>query len=381
MTSLVPFLDLKRTIASLREEIEAAIDEVLTTGSLILGPAVEEFEAAFAEYCGARHVVGVANGTDALTIALQAVGVVPGDEVITAANTCVPTVAAIEATGATPVLVDVDPKTHTLDPTRLPEAAGPQTRAIVPVHLYGQCAEMGPIIEFARDRDLAVVEDAAQAHGASYGDRRAGALGDVAAFSFYPTKNLGALGDGGAVVTSDEGVADAARLLRTYGERNRYESIRAGWNSRLDSLQAAVLLRKLRYLDGWTATRREIAHRYLTAFANTGLDLPVEAANRVHVYHLFVLTVDDRESFRETLASSGVQTLVHYPRPIHGHPAYRHLASRAHSLHESERLCTTVVSLPLYPELTEHEVEQVIDAVARATADRPANAAQRRAGR
>jgi dTDP-4-amino-4,6-dideoxygalactose transaminase len=363
MTTSVPFLDLTRGIVALRGEIDAAIDGVLTAGSLVLGPAVEEFEAAFGRHCGATHAVGVANGTDALTIALQAVGVTSGDEVITAANTCVPTVAAIEAVGATPVLVDVDPGTHTLDPARLSEATGVLTRAIVPVHLYGQCADMAPIVEFARDRGLAVVEDAAQAHGAAYGGRRAGTLGDAAAFSFYPTKNLGALGDGGAVVTNDGAVAERARLLRNYGERQRYESVCTGGNSRLDALQAAVLTRKLEHLDAWTARRREIADRYLTAFSGHGVGLPAEATDREHVYHLFVLTVDDRDPFRRVLGDRGIQTLVHYPRPIHHHPAYRHLAPANRSLDRCELLSHRVVSLPLYPELRDDEIRQVIEAV------------------
>jgi dTDP-4-amino-4,6-dideoxygalactose transaminase len=362
----VPFLDLSRHVAGMRGELDAVIAAVLTDGLFIFGPPLEEFEAAFAAYCGAPHAVGVANGTDALTIALQAVGVGPGDEVVTAANTCVPTVAGIEAAGATPVLVDVDPRTHTIDPSRLPEALNQRTRAIVPIHLYGQCADMSPIVELARHRGLKVVEDAAQAHGAEYGGRRAGTLGDAAAFSFYPTKNLGALGDGGAVVTDDPAVAEQARRLRNYGERERYESVRRGWNSRLDTLQAAILTAKLAHLDAWTARRRELAARYLEAFSETALGLPVEAEGREHVYHLFVLTVEHRDTFRNALAEAGVQTLVHYPRPIHRQPAYEHLARSGDALRECERLSEQVVSLPLFPELREDELEAVVDVVRRA---------------
>jgi dTDP-4-amino-4,6-dideoxygalactose transaminase len=362
----VPFLDLSRHVAGIREELDAAIAAVLTEGWFVFGPPLEEFEAGFAAHAGARHAVGVANGTDAITIALQAVGIRPGDEVITAANTCVPTVAGIEAAGATPVLVDVDPRTYTIDPSRLAEALNERTRAVVPIHLYGQCADMSPIVELARDRGLKVVEDAAQAHGAAYRGNRAGTLGDAAAFSFYPTKNLGALGDGGAVVTDDPAVDEQARRLRNYGERERYESVRRGWNSRLDTLQAAILTAKLAHLDAWTARRRELAARYLSAFSDTGLGLPVEADGRQHVYHLFVLTVENRDTFRQALAGEGVQTLVHYPRPIHRQPAYEHLAPPGDALRVCERLSKQVVSLPLFPELREDEVEAVVGAVRRA---------------
>ena len=364
----VPFLDLSRHVAGIRDELDAAIASVLTGGWFVFGPPLEEFEAAFATHCGAREAVGVANGTDALTIALQAVGVGPGDEVITAANTCVPTVAAIDAAGALPVLADVDAQTHTLDPACLADAVTGRTRAIVPVHLYGQCADMEPITSFARARDLKVVEDAAQAHGAAYREGRAGTLGDAAAFSFYPTKNLGALGDGGAVVTDHPEVAEQARLLRNYGEEERYRSVRQGWNSRLDTVQAAILSAKLRHLDAWTERRQEIAARYVEALSDSGLGLPVAADGRRHVYHLFVVTVEGRDAFRQALLDDGVQTLVHYPRPIHRQPAYEHLAPAEPSLRRCEHLSEHVVSLPLYPELGDEEIEAVVRAVRRAAA-------------
>lgn len=360
----MPFLDLSRGVASIRTELEAAIARVLDRGPFVLGPVLEEFESAFADYCGTSHAIGVASGTDALTIALQAVGVDPGDEVITAANTCVPTVAAIEAAGAVPVLADVEVDTLTLAPPSLEDACTTRTRAIVPVHLYGQCADMDPILDFARSRGLLVVEDAAQAHGAVYRGSRAGTLGLAAAFSFYPTKNLGALGDGGAVVTSDPDVAERARLLRNYGERDRYESTLRGWNSRLDPLQAAVLLARLPHLDTWIARRRALAAGYLKSFGTCGLVLPVEATRGEHAYHLFVVRSRERDGFRATLAEAGVGTLVHYPRPIHAHPAYEHLA-REGSLVESEAACREVVSLPLYPEMTDAEVDAVTSAVLR----------------
>ena len=359
----VPFLDLSRQIAAIRDELDVTIARVLDGGWFVLGPPLEAFERDFAAYCGAREAVGVASGTDAITIALQAVGVEPGDEVVTAANTCVPTVAAIEAAGGTPVLADVDPRTHTLDPDRLEEAFTERTRAIVPVHLYGQCADMAPIVEIARARGLKVVEDAAQAVGASYRGRRTGTLGDVAAFSFYPTKNLGALGDGGAVVTDDPEVGEQARLLRVYGERERYRSLRSGWNSRLDTLQAAILGTKLAHLDAWTERRRDLASHYVGALADTGVGVPVAGDGREHVYHLFVVTVNERDAFRATLEQAGVQTLVHYPRPIHRQPAYERLAPADGRLYECDKLADRVVSLPLFPELEDAEVEAVVEAV------------------
>jgi len=364
---IVPFLDLSRQVAGLRGELDAAVARVLDGGQFIFGSPLAEFESAFALHCGAEHAVGVASGTDALTIALEAVGILPGDEVITAANTCVPTAAAIEAAGAIPVLADADPVTLTLDPDALAGAYTQRTRAIVPVHLYGQCADMEPILDFARHRDLRVVEDAAQAHGAVYRGFRAGTLGHAAAFSFYPTKNLGALGDAGAVVTNDGAVAERARLLRNYGEGGRYESVLRGRNSRLDTVQAAVLLAKLPHLDAWTARRQTLARQYLDAFRDCGLGLPVEAEGREHVYHLFVVRARDRDGLRTALTRAGIGSLVHYPRPVHAHPADEHVA-RDRLLLESEAACREVLSLPLYPELTDAEVDAVASAVLEATA-------------
>jgi dTDP-4-amino-4,6-dideoxygalactose transaminase len=359
----VPFLDLRRQVEETRDAIDAAIEETLAAGTFVLGEPVERFESAFADFCGARDCIGVASGTDAITIALRAVGAQPGDEVVTVANTCVPTIVGIENAGCIPVLVDADPVTFTLDPARLEEAITPRTRAVVPVHLYGQCADLDPIIELARSRGLKVVEDCAQAHGAEYRGRPAGSLGDAAAFSFYPTKNLGALGDGGAVVTSDDDVAHAARLLRNYGEAERFHHVVRGWNSRLDTLQAAVLSVKLPLLAGWNERRRELAARYSEAFGDGPVAPPVEAASGGHVYHLYVVRVDNREAFRARLADRGIDTAVHYPVPVHRQEAYRALAPAGRSLAVSERLTETVVSLPLYPELTDAEAEAVIDAV------------------
>ena len=278
--------------------------------------------------------------------------------------------AAVEQAGAQPVLVDAEPATMTVDPERLAAAVGPRTRAVVPVHLYGQCASIDGVRAVAREHSLAVVEDAAQAHGAEWRGRRAGSLADVAAFSFYPTKNLGALGDGGAVVTDDPDVAERARLLRNYGERDRYESVLAGTNSRLDALQAAVLRVKLGHLEDWTERRRELAATYLAALAESGLELPYEAPDRRHAYHLFVVRTRRRDAMRAGLAERGIETLVHYPRPIHGHPAYARLARAG--LDVSEQVAETVFSLPLYPELRADEVDAVVAAVRAVTASRAA---------
>jgi dTDP-4-amino-4,6-dideoxygalactose transaminase len=340
---------------------------VLDGGRYVFGDELERFEESFASYCGVRHAVGVASGTDAITIALRAVGIEPGDEVITVANTCIPTIVGIEATGATPVLVDCEDVTYTLDPARIEEALTSRTRAIVAVHLYGQCADMGTICAIAERHGIAVVEDCAQAHGAEYRGRRAGSLGAAAAFSFYPTKNLGALGDGGAVVTYDDDVAARVRLLRNYGERDRFEHVLRGYNSRLDPLQAALLAAKLPHLDEWNARRRAIADVYRSRLDGSGPVLPREADARSHVYHLYVVRVAERDIFRERLAEMGVGTAVHYPTPVHRQPAYSDLAPAGRSLETSDRLASEIVSLPLYPELTDDEATHVASAVEAST--------------
>ncbi len=365
MTTTVPFLDLRRHVAAIRDDLDRALGRVLDGGQFVFGTPLDEFEDAFAAYCRAPQAVGVASGTEAITIALQAVGVGEGDEVITAANTCVPTVAGIEASGAAAVLADVDEETYTLDVAALDALVAERTRAIVPVHLYGQCADLDPILELARRHGLKVVEDAAQAVGAEYHGRRAGSIGDAAAFSFYPTKNLGALGDAGAVVTTDPETAERARLLRNYGEQSKYDSVRRGWNSRLDTMQAAILSAKLVHLEAWTERRREIAAWYDAALADTSVVTPRAAPGMRHAYHLYVVRVQDRPMVQERLQAEGVGTLIHYPRPVHKHPAYAGLAAPDGRLVTSERLADEVLSLPLYPELTDDEVEIVADAVRR----------------
>jgi dTDP-3-amino-3,4,6-trideoxy-alpha-D-glucose transaminase len=349
----VPFLDLSRQTAALRADLEASIASILDSARFVGGPVVEEFEERWAATCGARHAVGVASGTDAIELALRAVGVEPGDEVITVANTCVPTVAAIEAAEAVPVLVDSRPDTLVIDPHRVAEAMTQRTRAIVPVHLYGRPAD----VEALRAFGVAIVEDAAQAHGARL-------RGDAAAFSLYPTKNLGALGDAGVVVTDDEEIAIRTRLLRNYGERDRYDSVRRGTNSRLDTVQAAVLLAKLPRLASWNERRRELAGHYRTELADTGLGLPGDDPG--HAWHLFVVRSSRRQAFRAALAEAGIETLVHYPRAVHEHSAYVGIARTA--LPCAEAASREVVSLPLYPELREDELAAVVEAVRRAAA-------------
>ncbi|MFL5955206.1 MAG: DegT/DnrJ/EryC1/StrS family aminotransferase [Gaiellaceae bacterium] len=367
----VPFGDLARHTDAIREELDAASGRVLSSGRFLFGAELEAFEHAFAGWCGAAHATGVANGTDAITIALQAVGVEAGDEVITVANTCVPTVVGIENLGAKVVLVDAEERSRTIDPSRVEAAITERTKAIVPVHLYGQCADLGALADIAERSGLALVEDCAQAHGAEFEGQRAGSVGDAAAFSFYPTKNLGALGDGGAVVTNDASVAEKARLLRNYGERERFEHVLRGRNSRLDELQAAFLSEKLSHLDRWTERRREIARRYSGALQGTQIAGPLELPGRRHGYHLYVVETTDRETFRRHLAAAGVETAVHYPRAIHQQPPYRTLGA-GRDLSVSERLASQVVSLPLYPELTDDEVELVCGALRESPSPSPA---------
>ena len=359
----VPFLDLTRQAAALRDELEDAFTAIVASGRFVGGSAVERFEHAFAAYCGASYAVGVNSGTDAIALALRALGIGAGDEVITAANTCVATITGIVAAGATPVLADVEERTWTLDPASAESAITSRTRALVPVHLYGQCADLTPLLGLARAHGLKVIEDAAQAHGAEYGGKRPGGLADAAAYSFYPTKNLGALGDAGAVVTSNAHLAERVRMLRSHGERADARGIAEtqGANSRLDDVQAEILVRKLAHLDRWNERRRQLAAYYRDGLAGTRLTLPVEAPGRRHAWHLFVVLVDDRDRFRTALRTRQVGTLVHYPLPIHRQAAYQHLGGRL-PLPVSDRASGACVSLPLYPELTDAEADQVVSA-------------------
>jgi dTDP-4-amino-4,6-dideoxygalactose transaminase len=358
----VPFANFRRTVDALRPEIDEALARVLDSGRFLLGKEGERFEQEFATALGASHVVGCASGTDAIELILRAAGIGEGDEVITQANTCVPTVAAVRRAGAIPVLCDVEPDAATIDPQSVERALSPRTRAVLPVHLYGQIGDIETVGAIAVDRGIDVIEDCAQAHRAAAGGRAAGTFGRAGAFSFYPTKNLGAFGDGGAVVTSDEALDERLRLVRQYGQVDRYRHVTEGVNSRLDELQAAVLRVRLRRLDAWNERRRAIADFYAEALTGSGVEPLRRLADRVHVFHLFVVTARDRARFQAELEERGVATLVHYPRPIHGHPPYEALGRGRVSLEHSERLSEQVVSLPIYPELTDAEVEHVADA-------------------
>ena len=378
MTTSIPLVDLKAAYRRLQAEIDAAAARVLAGGWYILGPEVRAFEEEFAAYLGLADAVGVASGTDALMLALRALGIGPSDEVITVAHTAVATVAAIELAGATPRLVDIDPTTYTLNPALLAAAITPRTRAIIPVHLYGGPADMDAILAVARAHDLAVVEDCAQAHGARYKGRMVGTMGDVAAFSFYPTKNLGALGDGGAVATNRPDVAGRLRLLRQYGWRERYVSDVAGYNSRLDELQAALLRVRLRHLDAENDARRRLAATYDAALAGLPLARLSTAGDNRHVYHLYVIATTDRDALAARLAAQGIGTGVHYPVPVHLQPAYAHLGYAPGSLPATEAAARAILSLPMYPDLPAAGVETVAMAIADFCNDRRTSAADHR---
>lgn len=359
----VPFGDLRRQYQAIRSEIDAAVRRVLERGWFVLGQEVQNFEREFAEYLGARHAIGVGSGTEALHLALLAIGVGPGDEVITVANTCVPTASAISLAGAKPALVDVDPASFNLDPTRLEAAITPKTRAIIPVHLYGQAADMDPILEIARRHNIAVIEDAAQGHGATYRGKKLGTIGHIGCFSFYPSKNLGAYGDGGAIVTNDDQLAERARMLRNYGEHRRYFHKIKGSNSRLDEIQAAILRVKLRHLDAWNRRRRQIAELYNREITNPLIKKPTEMSYGTHNYHLYVIRCERRDELQQHLADRGVKTLIHYPIPIHLQEAYSDLNYRKGDYPVAEKCAEEVLSLPIFPELSDQEAHYVASCV------------------
>ena len=361
---IVPFVDLQAQYRSIRREVDAAVARVIHSSSFILGREVEAFEAAFAEYVGAKFCVGVSNGTAAIQLALQACGVGPGDEVIVPANTFFATAEAVSTAGATPRFVDADPASYNLDPRQIEAALTPRTRAVLPVHLYGQPADLDAVFEIAARRDLIVIEDAAQAHGARYKGRRVGALARAGCFSFYPGKNLGAYGEGGAVVTDDAEVARLARMLRDHGSERKYHHEIVGYNFRMEGIQGAVLAAKLPHLDGWNELRRAHAARYGELLAGCGLALPREEAYARHVYHLYVVQSDARDALQQSLAGAGVQTGIHYPVPVHLQPAYAALGHRPGDFPEAERQAARVLSLPMFPELTGAQMARVAEAVA-----------------
>ena len=356
---MIPYLDLKTQDQALKQEIDRAIAGVLDNAQYALGPAVASFEQDFAVYCGATEAVATNSGTSALHLALLACGVGPGDEVITVPYTFVATAAAIEYAGARPVFVDVDPLYYTMDPLRIEAAITPRTRAIVPVHLYGQPADMDPILDIARGRGLNVIEDACQAHGADYRGRRCGSIGDIGCFSFYPAKNLGAYGEGGAAVTSDPALADAMRTRRSWGERTRYEHEVRGFNYRMDGLQGAVLGVKLKHLEAWTEARRRRAAAYRTTLRDTTAHVPAERPDVRHVYHIYAVRVPQRDAWRSWLTEKRIGTGVHYPIPIHLHPAYQDLGYRRGDFPVSETVASEILSLPMFPGLTDAQIATI----------------------
>jgi dTDP-4-amino-4,6-dideoxygalactose transaminase len=361
---LIPFFSSEAMHAAVRAEVLAALARVYDSNWYVLGEEVAQFEQEYSQYSGVAHTVGVGNGLEALTLALRALGIGPGDEVLVPSNTYIATWLAVTHAGATPVPVEPDPLTSNLDPARLAAACTPRTRAILPVHLYGQPCRMPEIMAFAARHGLAVVEDNAQAQGATFGGQLTGSFGVVNATSFYPTKNLGALGDAGAITTHDAALAEQLRRLRSYGATQKNHHELPGYNSRLDELQAAVLRVKLRHLPAWTAQRRQLAAWYDGYLAGTpGLQLPAGAAGAAPVWHLYVVHVARRDALRQYLAAQGIETLVHYPVPPHRQPAYAPLEYAAGALPIAESLAATCLSLPLWPGLTEAAVAKVADAI------------------
>jgi dTDP-4-amino-4,6-dideoxygalactose transaminase len=363
----VPQCNPKAGYLAYKSEIDEAIKRVLQSGWYILGQEVSAFEREFAAYLGVNHATGVGNGTDALELALRACDIGPGDLVFTVSHTAVATVAAIELVGAIPVLVDIDPKTFTIDPSSLEEALNQPPagtpKAVIPVHLYGNPADMPAILELSRHHGLRIIEDCAQSHGATFNGRMTGSWGDIAAFSFYPTKNLGALGDGGMVVTNDDRLAEQVRLLGQYGWRQRYISDIPGGNSRLDELQAALLRVKLRYLESETIRRCEIAKLYDTWLVNSGLSLPVARTGARHVYHQYVVRSSRRNSLAKYLKQESINTLIHYPVPVHLQPAYLGRLPNVVRLPHTEQAAREILSVPMYPQLTDEQVRHVCSTI------------------
>ena len=363
---MIPFADLQSQYRSIKGEIDAAVGRVLDSAQFILGEEVAAFERDFAQYCHASETVAVNSGTSALHLALLAAGIGPGDEVITVPFTFVATVSAIGYTGARAVFVDIEPEYFTIDPAKIEAAITPRTRAIMPVHLYGQPADMDPILDIASRHRLVVIEDAAQAHGAEYHGRRCGSLAEIAGFSFYPGKNLGAYGEGGGVTTTRADVAKTCRTLRDWGQEKRYEHRVKGFNYRMDGIQGAILRVKLRHLEAWTEKRRQVAAWYAETLDPESVRLPKVRPGCRHVYHVFAVRADDRETLREVLGKQGIQTGIHYPIPVHLQPAHADLGYHAGDFPNAEAAAREVLSLPLFPEMSRDQVETVASAVSAA---------------
>lgn len=356
----VPFLDLKIQYQSIRDEISLALQQVLDSTAFAGGRFVESFEKDFAAFCQCEHAIGVGSGTTALWIALSGLGIGPGDEVITVPNTFIATAEAISFCGATPVFVDVDERTYNMDPSLLEAAVTPRTKAIIPVHLFGQTADMDPIMEIARARELFVVEDACQAHGAEYKGRRAGSIGDAGCFSFYPGKNLGAYGEAGAVVTNNSELAERMRAFRNHGQTKKSCHTMIGWNGRMDGFQGAVLSAKLKHLSAWNEARGKNAALYNQLLAETDeLITPTEAEYARHIYHVYAIRTQDRDDLMSALAEQGISCGIHYPVPIHLQKAYNHLGHGTNSFPVAEKCADEFVSLPMFAELTSEQIEKV----------------------
>lgn len=364
MSPTIPWASPLAQYRAYRAPIQSAINRVLDSGTYILGEEVESFERAFADYCSGRHAIGVASGTDALILALKALGIGPKDEVITVSHTAVATVAAVLACGAVPVLVDVDPKYYTIDPEQIESAITTRSKAVIAVHLYGQAANMDAIAGIARQRRLRLIEDCAQAAGGRYRNRRLGSIGEVSCFSFYPTKNLGAIGDGGLVLCSEAETAQRVRRLRQYGWNEARETSEPGLNSRLDPLQAAILNAKLPHLDAQNSRRAKVATLYSERLTGLPLSLPIARPDSDHAYHLYVLRCEQRDHLRAHLASDGIGTAVHYPNPVHRQPGYaERVVVSARGLPVTEELAGQITSLPIYPEMTDDDVDRVIRSI------------------
>ncbi len=372
----VPFFDLTTQFSLIEDEIKSALNEVFKTQQFIMGPQVEALERTIASYCGTRFAVGVASGSDALLLSLMSIEIRPGDEVILPPFTFFATAGSVSRLGAIPVFADIDPETLNIDPSKILEKLTPKTKAILPVHLYGQCADMDPILQMARERNLSVIEDAAQSLGAEYKPRpdsiprRAGQMGDLGCFSFYPTKNLGAFGDAGMIVTNDPHLAEKARLLRVHGSQPKYYHRWVGINSRLDTMQAAILLVKFKYLEQWTKTRQKKAAYYLTLFQDLqskvpGIKLPAIQYHNRHIFHQFVIRVPQRDHLRKFLAEQGIGTDIYYPLPLHLQECFSFLRYRRGDFPVSEKASEETLALPIFPELTEEQQERVVEQIRR----------------
>jgi dTDP-4-amino-4,6-dideoxygalactose transaminase len=370
----VPVLDLRAEYVELRDEILPALERVCQNSSFVLGAEVEAFEREFADFCGTKHCIAVGTGTAALHLGLLALGVQADDEVITSPNTFLATAEAITYCGAVPVFVDIDPATGNLDPNLIERAITPRTRVLLPVHLYGRPADMDAIREIGARHNVRILEDAAQAHGARYRGRRVGGLGHAAAFSFYPTKNLGAYGEGGALTTDDDQIAKFVRAARNHGQTARYEHEFVGYNSRLQGFQGAVLRIKLRHLYNWTERRQEIAREYRRSLAEARLEIPVDDPRDECVYHQFVIYVENRSAVAAKLAAREIETVIHYPKPVHLQPAYSSLGLPPGTFPRAERACDRVLSLPMHPKLSNEQVAQVVNAVQQAVGEKQVSA-------